>query len=216
MDDGRNEFRGPRFVRADDFSVDEDAEVALGVEEGEDFLALRVRRDRDGKGDKKSSSREVLLRPGGGGFGRVGLDGFAGVRIVADGEAGEEEFEVIVDLGEGPDGGAGGADVVFLLDGDGGRNTVDVVHSRLVHPVEKLSDVGREGLDVAALAFGVEGMKRERGFSRAGWTCDDRQFAERNIEVEATEIVLATTTEGDGGLGRTEVVFLISFGHAAG
>jgi len=60
VDDGRNEFRGPWFVGADDFAVEEDAEVALGVEEGEDFLGFRVRRDRDGEGDQHGHSREVF------------------------------------------------------------------------------------------------------------------------------------------------------------
>ena len=84
------------------------------------------------------------------------------MRVVADGEAGEEEFEIIVDLGQRADGRAGRADVVLLLDGDGGRDAVDVIDGGLVHAVEKLADVGREGLDVTALALGIEGVESER------------------------------------------------------
>lgn len=105
--------------------------------------------------------------------------------IVADGEAGEEQLEVVVDLGEGADGGACGADVVFLLNGDGGRDAFDMIDGRLVHTVEKLTNVGREGLDVAALALGIEGVKCERGFPGTGGTGDDGEFAERDLEVEA-------------------------------
>ena len=136
--------------------------------------------------------------------------------IVADGEAGEEELEVIVDLGERADGRAGGADVVFLLDGDGGRDAVDGIDVRFVHAVEELPDVGREGLDVAALALGVERVEGERGFAGAGGAGDDGEFAERDIEIEALEIVLAAAAEADGGLGRAGRGFLVNLGHAAG
>ena len=146
----------------------------------------------------------------------ISLDGFASVRVVADGEADEEELEVIVDLGERADGRAGGADVVFLLNGDGGRDAVDVSDERLVHPVEELADVRGKGFHVAALALGVEGVKGERGFPGAGGTGDDGELAERDIEVESLEIVLAATAKEDGGLERTGRGFLVSFGHAAG
>ena len=119
--------------------------------------------------------------------------------IVGGGEAGEEEFEVIVDLGEGADGRAGGADVVFLLDGDGGRDAFDGIDVRFVHAVEELPDVGREGLDVAALALGVEGVEGERGFAGAGGAGDDGEFAERDLQIEVLEVVLAAAVEADGG-----------------
>ena len=53
LDDGRNKFRGPWLVGADDFAVDEDAEVALGVKKWENFLGRRVGREGDGEGDEE-------------------------------------------------------------------------------------------------------------------------------------------------------------------
>lgn len=79
--------------------------------------------------------------------------------MVAFGEARVEELEVVIDLGEGADGGAGGADLVLLLNGDGWGDVVDAIDHGLVHAIEELADVGGEGLDVAALAFGVEGVE---------------------------------------------------------
>ena len=132
--------------------------------------------------------------------------------VVSDGEAGEEEFQVIVDLGERADGRSGGADVVFLLDGDSGGDALDGIDKRLVHAVEELPDVGGKGFHVAALAFGVEGVEGERGFPGTGRAGDDGEFPERDIEVEASEVVLAATTEGDdGGLA----LFLRLLRHAA-
>ena len=189
------------FVGAEDLAVVEDAEVALLVEEGEEFGGFGVGRDGDGEGDEDGLAGEVFDGPGGGGFGGVGLDFSPVCGIVAGGEAGEEEFEVIVDLGERADGRAGGADVVLLLDGDGGRDAVDGIDVRLVHAVEELPDVGREGLDVAALALGVEGVEGERGFAGAGGAGDDGEFAERDLEIEVLEVVLAAAVEADGGVG---------------
>ena len=133
----------------------------MGVEEGENFLALGIGRDGDGEGDKEGLSSEIFLRPCGGGLGGIWLDDLASSRIVADSEAGEKQLEVVVDLGERADRGASGADVVFLLDGDSGRDAVDVIDQRLVHAVEKLPDVGGKCLDVAALTLGVEGVEGE-------------------------------------------------------
>jgi hypothetical protein len=91
--------------------------------------------------------------------------------------------------------------VVFLLDGDGGRDPLDVVDGGLVHAVEELPDVGRKRLDVAALAFCVECVEGERGFSGTGWAGDDGEFSERDPEVESLQVMLAATAENDGGLG---------------
>lgn len=121
--------------------------------------------------------------------------------VVTDGEAGEEELEVIVDLGERAHGRAGGADVVFLLDGNGGRDSFDGIDKRFVHAVKKLPDVRGEGFDVAALAFCVEGVKGEGRFSRPGRTGDDSELSERDFEIEALEVVLVATFEMDGGRG---------------
>ena len=69
----------------------------------------------------------------------------------------------------------------------------------LVHAVEKLPGIRRKGFDVAALAFGVEGLEGEAGFSRSGRAGDDVELAERDVEVEALEVVLAGAPDLDGG-----------------
>ena len=79
----------------------------------------------------------------------------------------EEQLEVVVQLRHRADGGARGAHRVGLVDGDGRRDAVDAVDLRLVHAVEELARVGREGLDVAALALGVERVEGQRGLARA-------------------------------------------------
>ena len=190
-----------RFVGAEDPAVEEDAEVALLAEEGEEVRAFRIGGDGDGEGDEDLLAGQVLVGPGGGGVGGIGPDFLAAVRVVALRRAGEEELQVVVDLGQGADGRAGGADVVFLLDGDGGRDAVDAVDVGLVHAVEELPNVRREGLDVAALAFGVERVEGERGLAGAGGAGDDGELAEGEVEVEVAEVVLAGAADRDDGWG---------------
>jgi hypothetical protein len=60
--------------------------------------------------------------------------------------AGEQQFQMIVDLRHRADGGARGAHRVHLVDRDGRRDTLDVIDARLVHAVEEQARVGREGL----------------------------------------------------------------------
>lgn len=140
---------------------------------------------------------EVFEAPFEDAAGGVWSDLFAGGGVEAGGEVGVEELEVVIDLGEGADGGAGGADGVLLLDGDGGWNAVNAVDLGLIHAVEKLADVGREGLDVAALAFGVEGVESEGGFSAAGGAGDDGELADGDVEVDPFEVMLTGTTDLD-------------------
>ena len=55
--------------------------------------------------------------------------------------------------------------------------------------LEELAGVGGEGFDVAALAFGVDGVEGEGGFARAGDTADDSQGVVRDVYVDALEVV---------------------------
>ena len=97
----------------------------------------------------------------------VVFDDAAAVQAGDGAAAGVEEAEVVVDFGGGGDGGAGVAGLVFLLDGDGGGEAVHVVDVGLFDALEELAGVGGEGFDVAALAFGVDGVEGERGFAGA-------------------------------------------------
>lgn len=71
--------------------------------------------------------------------------------------------------------------MVFLLDGDGGWDALDGIDEGLVHAVEELADVGGKCFDVAALAFRVEGVEGEGGFSRAGGAGDDGEFSQGDV-----------------------------------
>jgi len=77
---------------------------------------------------------------------------------------------------------------------------------RFAHQLQELAGVGGERLDVAALAFGVDGVEGERAFARPGQAGHDHELLARDIDVDALEIVLAGAAHAD------EVVL---FGHEA-
>ena len=112
----------------------------------------------------------------------------------------EQQLHVIVQFGHGADRGARGAHRVGLVDGDRGRDAVDAVDLRLVHAVEELARIGREGLDVAPLALGVERVEHERTLARSGHAGDHDQLVQRDGEAEVLEVVLARAVDEDGAV----------------
>src|SRR5205085_9396249 len=96
-----------------------------------------------------------------------------------------KQFQIIIDLGHRADGGTRGFDRIGLLDRDRGRDPADVIDPRLIHAVEELAHVRTERFDVTALAFGVNGFKRERRFPRAARAGNNGQFSERKIDIYA-------------------------------
>ena len=127
----------------------------------------------------------------------VALDDAAAVEAGDGAAAGVEEAEVVVDFGGGGDGGAGVAGLVLLLDGDGGGEAVHVVDVGFFDALEELAGVGGEGFDVAALAFGVDGVEGERGFARAGDAADDGEGVVGDVDVDVLEVVGARAADGD-------------------
>ena len=127
----------------------------------------------------------------------VVFDDAAAVQAGDGAAAGVEEAEVVVDFGCGGDGGAGVAGLIFLLDGDGGGEAVHVVDVGLFDALEELAGVGGEGFDVAALAFGVDGVEGEGGFAGAGDAADDGEGVVRDVDVDALQVVGAGSADGD-------------------
>src|SRR5438067_1383551 len=111
---------------------------------------------------------------------RVAHHRFAAAAAVELGRAREQELQVVVELRHRADRRARGAHGIRLVDGDCRRNAFDCVDLRLVHAVEELPRVRAEGLDVAALAFGIQRVEDERGLPGAGNARDDDELAGRD------------------------------------
>ncbi len=124
-------------------------------------------------------------------------DGPPAVGAVRVPDAGVQQAQVVVDLGDRADGGARVAGGRLLVDRDGRRQALDGVDVRLVHLAEELAGVGGEALDVAALALGVDGVEGERGLARAREAGDDDEAVARQPQGDVLEVVLAGAVDDE-------------------
>ena len=111
---------------------------------------------------------------------------------LADG--GIKQAEIVVDFCDRAHRRARAAAGGFLLDGDGRAQALHRVHIRPLHLVEELPGVGRQGLNVTALAFGVNHVERQAGLAGAAQARDHRQGVARNLHVDVLQIVLPRAT----------------------
>ena len=62
-----------------------------------------------------------------------------------------------------------------------------------MHEPEKLAGIRREGFDIPALPFGIERIKRKRGFTGAGDARDHNKLVAGDLHVDIFKVVLACT-----------------------
>ena len=120
------------------------------------------------------------------------------VRAARDAGARVQQAQVVVDLGDRADRRAGIVRGRFLLDRDRRRQAVDVIDVGLFHHRQELPGVGRQRLDVAALALGVDRVERERGLAGAGQAREDDQLVARQAQVEVAQVVRPRAADIDG------------------
>ena len=136
---------------------------------------------------------------------RLALEPGAVVRAVLDADAGVEQAQVVVDLGDRADGRAGVAAGRLLVDRDRRRQALDDVDVGLVHLPEELAGVRRQRLDVAPLALGVDRVEGQARLARAGQPGEHDQPVARQLDVDVLEVVLAGAADemiGEPAAGR--------------
>ncbi|MCY1339899.1 hypothetical protein D9M69_257990 [compost metagenome] len=121
-----------------------------------------------------------------------------------------EQLQVVVQLGHRADRRARAAHRVGLVDGDRRRHAVDALDLRAIHPVQELARVGAEGLDVAALALGIERVEYQAGLARAGRPGHHGHLAGAQVEVDILEVVLAGAANANQLLARHDFFFRIN------
>ena len=134
---------------------------------------------------------------GGDGVRRVAPNFLAAAAAIEPRRACIQKLQMIVQLRHRADRGAGRAHRIGLVDRDCRGNSIDAISRRLVHALEKLPRVRRKRLDIATLAFGVRRVERKRGFAGAGNPGNDDEFVQRQLEIEALQIVLAGAFDDD-------------------
>ena len=117
----------------------------------------------------------------------------ATTRAVRVADAGEQESQVVVYLGDGTHSGARVVARSLLVDRNRRTQSLDLVHIGLLHLAEELPRVCGEGFDVPPLPFSIDGIERERTLSGAGHPGDDHQLAAGNHDIYVLEVVLTRT-----------------------
>ena len=130
------------------------------------------------------------------------VDGLLADLLAADGAVGgahpgPEEAEVVVDLRHGAHGGPGVLAGSLLVDGDGGGESVDIVHVRLLHLAQEHPGVGAEALHVPPLALGVDGVEGQGGFSRPAQARHHHQLVPGDLHVHILQIIFARAFDID-------------------
>ena len=114
-----------------------------------------------------------------------------GHRIVRTSHGGKKQPQVIINLRRGRDGRTRIGPGSPLLDGNGGRQSFDVIHIRLLHLIEKLPGIGRQTLHIFALPLGIEGVKRQRGFPRSAQSRNHHQLVAGDLDIKILQVVLS-------------------------
>lgn len=159
-------LQGRRLGELDRLSVDPRPAVPLGLEVGEQVDELPLALAHEGREDLEAAALGQLKHPVDDGLRRLARDGTAALGAVGLADTGEEEAEVVVDLGDGADRRARVARGRLLVDRDGRGEALDEVDVRLVHLTEELPGVRGERFDVAALPLGEDRVERERRLAR--------------------------------------------------
>jgi len=118
------------------------------------------------------------------------LAAYPAVRLA---HAGEEQPEIIVNLGSGGHRRAGVVAGASLLDCYSGGQAGNFRYCRFLHLFEKLPGIGAERLDVFPASFGVNRIEGERTLARAADSGDYHHLVARNAEIDILEIVLGCT-----------------------
>ena len=152
------------FGQVDDFAVDAGTKALL-IKLIQQILKFSFAASHDGGHDGDALAGAKLQDALDDLVGGLAGDGSAAVGAVGSSNRGVEQAEVVVDLGDGADGGARAAAGGFLLDGDCGAKPFDGIDVGALDLVKKLAGIGGERLNVAALALGIDGVEGERTFA---------------------------------------------------
>ena len=128
------------------------------------------------------------------GVGREGV-GVEALRVVA--RARVEEADGVRHRGDRSHRGAGPAAASGLLERNRGREAFDLVDLRIDRRADEPTCERRHRLEVAALAFAVDGAERERRLARAGHARHRDELAARDVHVHALQVVQVRAADGD-------------------
>ena len=190
------QFLGPHC-----FAADPDPEIPLPDQKPAELHRIRPSRDWNHKAQKRGlalrHTHPALQKRGHNPARRFGPDHTPAFWTPPLRHPGQEQFEVVGDLRDGPHRGPAGFDRVSLLNCNGRWYPQNLVHLRFVHPLQKLPGVRRKCFHVPPLALGVHRVKREARFPAPARSGDHDPFPQRQPEIEPAQVVLARTADFD-------------------
>src|SRR5437868_14585100 len=105
-----------------------------------------------------------------------------------------KQAHIIVNLGHGAHGRTGVMGRALLVNGDSGGETVDMVDVWFLHLIQKLTSIGRQGLDIATLPLGKNGVEGQATLPRTRQAGNDYQAVTRNRDIYIFQVMFAGTT----------------------
>ncbi len=180
-----------------ELAVDLDALEALLLQLGEFLAVLALAPARDRRQQIEPRALGQRQHPVDHLAHRLALDRQPGRRRIGHADPRPEQPHIVVDLGDGADRRARVLRGGLLLDRDGRRQALDMVDVGLLHHVEELAGIGRQRLDIAPLALGIDGVEGEDRLAGAGQPGDHHQLLARQIERDILEVVLPRAADGD-------------------
>ncbi len=110
---------------------------------------------------------------------------------------GVQPAQVVEDIGHSADGRARVLTDRLLLDRDHRREPIDEIDIGLLELGDILARVGRERLEEAPLALGIDRLERQRRLARAAQPGQDHQLLARDLDVDILEVILAGALDAD-------------------
>ena len=154
-----------QLVKFKHLAIDAKAHIALRLHLGKQLRKLAFFLTRNGRHDHQACAlrhgQHVVHHLAHG----LGLQGLAVLGAIGRAGAGKQQAQVVVDFSHRAHGGARIVAGGFLLNRNSGRQAFNQVHIGLVHQLQKLACVSGQAFHIAALAFGIERVKRQAGLA---------------------------------------------------
>src|SRR5260370_22752739 len=98
------------------------------------------------------------------------------LRTMRVADASIQETQVIIHLRPRPDRRTGVVRRALLVDRDARGEAIDMINIWLLHFIQELACIGRQGLDIAALSFGKNGIKGQAALARAARASNEHRL----------------------------------------
>ena len=127
-------------------------------------------------------------------------------RAVGHADAGVHQTQIVVNLRYRSHRGTRVVACCFLVDGDGRGQAGDLVDIGLFHLAQKLAGIAGKAFHIAALAVGIDRVKRQARLAGAGQAGHDDQLISGQLQIDVFQVMLPRTLD-DNAVVRVDFDF---------